>query len=398
MLDLVRVKVKPLVSSWVRVVGFFIFGLLLPTQLGKHFWFSFSYINGILVDYLAPTIYLSSIILLFLVIYQIVNSKYQILKSKIEFIIPILLFLTFNFIISNNGLLWFYRLWQYTQIGLAIFVFPHVTDQQKRWFFYGLVCASVYSLALAVSQILNQGSLQGLWWFLGERFFSITGPDISTISIQGIKILRPYATFSHPNSLAGFFLVVYTLVSSLSIPLVPLFSLLIILLSFSRNTIVILALFIFTRALLKSKKCTVCLVAQSIFCLWLVIFTFMWKGAPFSISDRVADWNMSFTSLQTMLFGNGLGNYLIPSSFRFTPQPVHNIYLLFVYEWGSVVVLILLWKFKDLLKYLLVPSVLVILLTGLFDHYSLTLIQNQLLLGVVGGLTLGSIPILKKKS
>ena len=37
--------------------------LLLPTQLGRHFWPSYSFVFGLKVDYLSPTLYLTDIFL-----------------------------------------------------------------------------------------------------------------------------------------------------------------------------------------------------------------------------------------------------------------------------------------------------------------------------------------------
>ena len=49
-----------------------LFLLLLPTQLGKHFFFDFSYLSGVRVDYLAPTVYLLDVTVFLL---AIVNLK-----------------------------------------------------------------------------------------------------------------------------------------------------------------------------------------------------------------------------------------------------------------------------------------------------------------------------------
>ena len=38
--------------------------LTIPFQLGKHFWLPFSYVWGLPIDYLAPTVYLNDIFLL----------------------------------------------------------------------------------------------------------------------------------------------------------------------------------------------------------------------------------------------------------------------------------------------------------------------------------------------
>ena len=42
--------------------------LLLPSQLGKHFWFDFSQVLGLRIDYLAPTLYLTDVLVIFLLL------------------------------------------------------------------------------------------------------------------------------------------------------------------------------------------------------------------------------------------------------------------------------------------------------------------------------------------
>ncbi|MDP2860696.1 MAG: hypothetical protein Q8N98_03190, partial [bacterium] len=42
---------------------FYLFLFFLPTQLGRHFWPEWAIINGIRVDYLSPTIFLTDILL-----------------------------------------------------------------------------------------------------------------------------------------------------------------------------------------------------------------------------------------------------------------------------------------------------------------------------------------------
>src|SRR5581483_7422034 len=42
---------------------FFLSILFLPSQLGKHFWPTFSYVEGIRIDYLSPTLYLTDVLI-----------------------------------------------------------------------------------------------------------------------------------------------------------------------------------------------------------------------------------------------------------------------------------------------------------------------------------------------
>jgi len=68
-----------------RVV-FFLFYLcllLLPTQLGRHFFFDFSLISGIRSDYLAPTVYLTDIVIVLMIILEITHEKISNSKHQI---------------------------------------------------------------------------------------------------------------------------------------------------------------------------------------------------------------------------------------------------------------------------------------------------------------------------
>jgi len=94
------------------------------------------------------------------------------------------------------------------------------------------------------------------------------------------------------------------------------------------------------------------------------------------------------------LFGVGLGNYLLaqqqfPERFAdLLNQPVHNIYLLLLSEVGIVITVVLGFIFRQKFKSAFKNSAyifLVVILTGSFDHYWLTLQQNFLLIGVILG-------------
>src|SRR5690606_28198779 len=95
--------------------------------------------------------------------------------------------------------------------------------------------------------------------------------------------------------------------------------------------------------------------------------------------------------------GTGLGSYLnaqtqfsIPYSYLFF-QPVHNIFLLLLAETGIFIFGIVIYYFYMTTKLLYKNKTALILLsvivlTGFFDHYWLTLQQNVLLIPVVFGL------------
>src|SRR5687767_12118252 len=82
---------------------FFSFLLFLPTQLGIHFWPDFSSIFGIRVDYLSPTIYLTDLLVFFLILKFFNPSIFK--KSFWIWFFQIFLYLlaTSLFLAQNQG-------------------------------------------------------------------------------------------------------------------------------------------------------------------------------------------------------------------------------------------------------------------------------------------------------
>jgi O-antigen ligase len=88
------------------------------------------------------------------------------------------------------------------------------------------------------------------------------------------------------------------------------------------------------------------------------------------------------------LFGVGPGNYAIklsqtyPQLLVWEVQPVHNIYLLFLAEWGTAGVLIIFGmfkKFKFLLNKQFLPALAVVCVAGMFDHWLLSMFSGIVL-------------------
>jgi hypothetical protein len=121
---------------------------------------------------------------------------------------------------------------------------------------------------------------------------------------------------------------------------------------------------------------------------------------PLTVSKRI---ELVKNSLEIILRypiqGVGLGSYLIEQAkfssnfYLFFNQPVHNIFLLFLGEMGLVIGGFLLYQ---LIRYLISRHlskeqwilIFVIVLTGFFDHYWVTLQQNFILMGLVIGVSL----------
>lgn len=391
----------------------FLFFLLLPTQLGKHFFFPVSFIAGVRIDYLAPTLYVTDI--LFFLLFAL-NAKTVIQFFRKPNAVGTTLGLSLLLLPVIFSIVQPLAIYRYVKILEFISVFAIVSQQKQslKLFVGATAIGAGFELILSLLQFVNKQSLQGIFYFFGERHMNLSFPDIAKASINGVEFLRPYGTFSHPNSLAGFYLLIYffmltreqeskrTREQFLRYGLLFITSCLIII-SFSKVTI---ATFLILNILylIRSKfytRCKICFVARITTLVVLTTIVFFARGDTASVEKRMQLIKDSLVIIAYYpLFGVGLGNYLVAQHGfvmkypYFFLQPVHNIFLLWLAETGVIVGGLILYKIIHFLKeqenkkareQVLFCS-LVLLLTGLFDHYWLTLQQNFLLVPVIFGL------------
>ncbi len=362
---------------------------LLPTQLAFHLWPSWASVFGIRVDYLAPKVYLTDIVFVLLFI----SWRNKKISSWLLLLLPLALI---NILGAAN--------WQNSLIGwLKVFeaglLASYVSENWrvlKNKITLPLSLAVGLTLFLSSAQLLSQKTLGGPFWFLGERSFSIVTPGIALFNLFGRQIMRPYASFGHPNQMAGFVLASLPLVSGWGV----LFGLLTLATYFSKGAltslIVIGLIFLFRKRLKTSLRVLpIGLIAVSLFLPVVALKT------HYSYSQSIAQ-RLELSALagemigQQPMTGVGLGNFIPSAAFKpgtsWFLQPVHNIYLLIVAETGLIGLLVFGYLLFELMKKLLskkkwglVFSLLAILLTGLVDHYWLTLQQTQLLFAIVIG-------------
>lgn len=184
----------------VTSVLLFLTFLVLPFQFGKHFWPTFAYVLGQRVDYLTPVIYLSDIFIFLLFIlhatpfFQHINKLFWL----------VLLFLSVSIFFSPSPLAGWYGLLKVVELVFFAWVVAQNKERLFAALFITFGLGIVIEGTLSVLEIMHQGSLNGLWYFLGERSFSASTPGIANATIHGQLFLRPYATFPHPNVLAGY--------------------------------------------------------------------------------------------------------------------------------------------------------------------------------------------------
>lgn len=404
---------------------------VIPFQFGKHFWPTFSYVAGQRVDYLSPTVYVSDIFILLL---AATTSVSFLRKQKSRFRIKsgttilkfscILLFLSIGIFLSPSPLVGWYvllKLVELTFFGWYISKQKTITGKLFWVFFFGIFIEGF----LASLQFFHQGSLGGLWYFLGERSFSASTPGIANASIRGQLVLRPYATFSHPNVLAGYlvisllFFLTWILtyknyIQKILSIVVLVFGTFILLLTLSRVAISVFIVLGLVALIMRFTKQKFLIVLASCFLLVGILFSSsLLFGRFFDLQGYIESLGLRDVLIQSAwriflshpILGVGLGNFLVilprymhaKLLFGFL-QPVHNIFLLVLAETGIIglgIFLFIVWKAfynswqkkKDGLFQFSFLALLAICCIGMTDHYFLTLQQGQLLLALILGIS-----------
>lgn len=382
---------------------FQIFILFLPTQLSLHFWPQFSYVFGIRVDYLAPALYFTDLLLLATLATWFLEDRkaVYILTKYWKWGIALFVFLLVNTYFSHLPILSFYK---WLRIGFVILLVLYAKHQKDLIALIKtpLALSIIFTLFLATAQILRNGSLGGVLYWLGERNISQSGVGIALFNLLGTEVLRPYATFSHPNTLSGFALVAFFLLIAMQGKLAKVgaaSALVLVIISFSQNAWGALLAAPFVMLLIRKSKKHFQNFLYSAAVLSFVSSLAALKLASGNFSQEIGQritLNLVAGKLiaGSPVVGTGLGVFtsLIPFSLGITNiiwwlQPAHNIFLLLAAEIGIlglllfVVLIIKNTRAKNTL------ILIAIILTGMLDHYWLTQIQTLYLFAVVLGLS-----------
>lgn len=372
----------------------------LPFQLGYHFWLPESFVKSFRIDYLSPTLYLTDLLIL---LFLALNYK-EISRYLIRFISGpsgklFLLLVLLNLWSSGFSLVSLFAWLRFIEY-LLLFVALKETAGLARKMILPFSLSLGLIILLALLQFIFQSSLGGPLYLLGERPLSVAIPNIAKIyhslPILPSPLLRPYATFSHPNSLAGYLLVSFVILNLIvksrlfKLPLV-----LAILITFSEASLLgFVVIEVFEFSFLQSLLTSLILSLTP-------FLTQVWQfpaGLAQSFSDRHFFLLPTFKIITSdLLLGVGLKQY-IPSLAAIIPnhqisymtlQPVHNTFLLVIAELGLVGTLILIRVLYPFLSKLIksgqtrpyfLDLTAIIFVTGALDHYWWTLPQNQLII------------------
>jgi len=393
------------VKDWgekIRKIILFWLLLLIPTQLGRHFWFDWSLVWGIRVDYFSPTIYMVDILFLGLWLIEVYREgiNWRLIKKN-WWIVGLVVI---NLLIAGNK-------WV---AGYVIKNKRLVETYLGRIIPYWLITEGF----LALGQIAKGGSLNGVWWWLGERRFDFSTIGVAQMSVANVGLVRAYGTFSHPNSLAGFLLVsllwwlkyyrqLFLITwGKLKWWVVFWSGLLGILLSGSRTIWILTlgAILIWWRFNYRNSK--------EKLAFWLLVGAGLFLGLEmidfnYPLANFLSGWDENGMIKRGQLnlaavgmiksspwFGVGLGNFLVKlpefqkNNQIFWFQPVHNILLLLVSETGLLGLAGVVWGLRKKINWKSWSKLTWLILgvigvSGMGDHYWLTLPQNMWLLTLV---------------
>ena len=404
-------------------MSLYILAILFPSQLGKHFWPDFSYINNIRIDYLAPTLYLTDILLSFYVLLTnrqlwFLNFKLVSKKNSIIFAGVVVI----NILTSYQPLLTMLNWIKVLILLQFIYLLANESEMIKKNLKKILIVPFLYTCILALSQFFSKSHIGGLWYLLGERPLSMSNPQVAKIILDGNQYLRAYGTFPHPNALAGVVILLGIILIGLKNRytrlVVSIMALCTLSVTYSRTAIFSLftILFVGTLRLIfsirksqvnKSKKVFLTVSFSALALILIVfqciVFTQSRLTMSSSFEERVSHLH---TASQIMIhkpfFGVGLGNYIIAQN-RLMPnvdefdQPVHSVPALIMVELGLMgsiyLIAITMQKRRILINYMTksrmsLSIILVLVLTSLWDHYWITAHQNKIFLAFVVGLWL----------
>lgn len=378
----------------------FAFILLIPVQLGRHFWPEWSLVMGLRVDYLAPKIFFLDLIWFLMV----VGYRKEFFKKKIEVGIIFLLVTVFvNSLVAEVWQLALLRWLRIFQAGSVLVIISkereYIVEKLKTIIPYWVLIEGF----LALAQVVKGGSLQGIFYFLGERKFTLSTIGIAQMSLGGEELLRAYGTFSHPNSLAGFLMMSLLLWEKVAKKkdffwwMVWWSGVMGIVLAGSRVIWAFLALYWLYKGW-KSFKGTrkrlgMLMIMSGVFLLCFSAMAINYRASDFlggwdkeSISKR---WELMVIAFkmwrQNLWFGVGANNFLVrlPEYLNKNGvlwlQPVHNIFLYIVSELGilgSIALGWLIWERKWWRKEGKLLMIGLLVISGLFDHYWFSLWQN----------------------
>lgn len=429
---------------------FYAFIFLLPFQIGR-LVFSFAPLASSF--YHQAFVYLSDILIFGLLGFwgwRILKNNQErsacVVAVRKDFLLT--LFLLFAglsiFAAANKGLAIFHFVKLFEFILFYFYIrldFKYIDIKKFSYVFIGAALIQVFIVDL---QFHFQQSIGGILRYLGESSLSPAIPGVAKIDENGIKLIRGYGTFPHPNILASFlifaaFIILAAANDALSnaslmrhkindalwskmTHLFIIFAVLLgLFLTFSKIALVsfivvcaILFVFLYLKNTISSKSriYKVFFATFIIFTSLFIVFNqeiFARFSETQSVSQRIFYSDVAKNVVaDNPLFGVGIGNFVnyfyntYPALPEWQYQPVHNLFLLIVSETGVIggflfIMFIAISSYRffknknnQIFNWITFFIFINFLILANFDHYFWTLQQGQVLfwlsLGIVNSI------------
>ena len=366
---------------------------------------------GIPVDYLSPTLYILDVVWLVWLVARVAGGETQQLKVSKWWVLLALV----NILAAQNKWAAVEGWGRWLEWWTVVSAVAGQKDYIKQKLLTIIPLWILVEAGLSLAQVVGGGSVGGVFWLMGERRFSLNSIGAALWSVEGAEWVRAAGTFSHPNSVAGFTILVaawwWTVKSSWGKTRIGravgwatmLGSGMIIVLAASR-TVWLLAV---AGALLIGRqfggwrqKVGMGLVGAGLVVVLLGVI-----GREYRLSNFVTGWDGEGAQKRMVLLaqagemvktnpllGVGLNNWFNQQAkgevrsggWR---QPVHNVVALWWAQTGLLGMVVAgasawIWM-KNRRGWAWVVALGIIGLTGMVDHYWLTLPQNRWLWGVI---------------
>ncbi|MFH1631894.1 MAG: O-antigen ligase family protein [bacterium] len=401
-------RVQKIITNWALPIFFF----LLPWQ--TRWIFGTELISGEVFEFGVLSLYATEVFLLLIAIARLARLAplAPLHKSTIfRRTILILFIAALSILHATNQPV---ALVQLMHLGFAMLLFLLLLDPEVKLkrVMIGFTAGLILPVALGVYQIVAGGSGESTLLGLAVRDAQLLGEAV--VDLEGVRIMRAYGSFSHPNVFGGYLAVGLAGIVGLwhhtkstsqkwLLGIASVLSTIGLVITFSRSAwlgimfgLALGALVLINKSAAQARRLVVPI--SIIFIGLALAFSIT---APLvasrlhvssileqrSVSERIVQYR-EFPSVigSSWLFGRGLGNYpliiaeVYPDREWWEYQPVHNVVLLIIGEIGVVGLIMILWwagtidkinyaRFPNpdaVTAFMMGSAVLVILF---FDHY-----------------------------
>jgi len=415
---------KPLFSKTL----FYLLLFILPINLGSHYVVKSAYVNGLLVDYLIPTVYIQDIVAFLLLVCWFREDRKKLAVQFSGFypqLILVFLFAAFLSVLlaprTIPSLSAFIRLALYCLVSIYTKSY-YSTYTDKKFLVRAFTFWLIFLGMLGSMQYAKQASVFNNYLFLGEQPYSSATPGVLKENVFNIRKIPAYGIFRHPNIFGGFMVVglVWVLhelkrnrkrsvVKRVSEYAAFFFGVCGLVVTFSYIAWVagIVGMFLL---LLEGRGRRFAYWAGS----GLAVLVFLaalnlnyWKLGEYltvlpSVSKRVEllKAGKGIVLSENPFFGVGINNqtvviekFLVLTNYLRFVQPTHNVYVLLAGEIGilgvalyCVLLAYSVYRAVKLDRFIVFVSLVLIVLLSSFDHYFFTIHQTLLLFWVTLGI------------